>query len=84
MITLGFIAYVIISLLIARHKYWDWQFDSNYGQSNPCYMNGKKSLKYGFLVLPILIISVYVGAMICIGLIKIVLFVITWIVTNMP
>jgi hypothetical protein len=84
MITLSIIAYVIISLIIARHKYNDWQFDSNYGQVNSCYQNGKKSLIHGFLYLPVLAISIYAAIMIIIGLCKIFVTTVTWIFVNMP
>jgi hypothetical protein len=83
-ITLTIIAYVIISLLMARHKYWDMEFDDNYGNISPYFMNGKKSLKYGFLFIPKLLIMVLAVVTIIYGVSKIIVSSVIWIFTNMP
>jgi hypothetical protein len=78
LITLSIIAYVIISLLIARSKYWEHQ--DYYAKGTRYYKNGKNSLTYGFLALPVwLVIS---GSLACIALGVISLLI--WIFKNLP
>ena len=85
LIVLSLTAYIFLSLVIAYHKYTTSDKDYYTGtEKNPYYGNFKKSLLYGFTVLPktILMCAVIgmVVAVIYIGIIEFVLMV--W--SNIP
>lgn len=83
MITLGFIVYVIFSLMMSWYTYDDMYLGFS-TRKNERYRNKKKSLIYGFSYLLILILSLTVIALIMFCIFEFLSFSIDWILTNMP
>lgn len=84
MITLCVIIYVVFSLSMAYHKYYNVHYDYCLNNINKCYLNWHKSLLYGFLCLPTFILLMCgISALIYYGF-ACVLRILTWFLTNMP
>lgn len=84
MITLSIITYIIISLVLANHRYGDPWIGFDPRNVNKAYLSVRKSLIYGFTFIPkwALIITATITLLTLVANTLIVM--VGWILTNMP
>ena len=88
LVTLCLISYITLSAFLARIKYYD--DDAYYAnpykriQRNECYLNGKKSLVYGFTIIPIVIGWILLLLAIITALALVIFLTTVWIFNNLP
>lgn len=85
MITLGFIAYVLLSLRLSWDKYNEVEINYLTGQNmNECYRDTKRSLLFGFTIISLATLCLLLCVALLFGVLYVLSKSIVWIINNMP